>query len=752
MAEISAPLQTALGDRYRVESEIGRGGMATVYAAVDRKHGRKVAIKVLDAGLSVSLGTERFLREIGITARLAHPHIVPLLDSGESEGILYSVSAYVPGGSLRQRLDREGRLPLADALRIAEEVGAGLDYAHRNGIVHRDVKPENILFADGHAVLTDFGIARASAVPVADGLTIEGQTLGTPDYMSPEQAAGEEPLQGASDVYSLACVVFEMLAGEPPFRTGSARTTIARHVTEAARPVRTLRPDVPAGVEQAIARALAKDPSMRFARVADFVAALQIEAGVSQPGSARTRSVAVLPFVNSSPDPENEYLSDGITDDLIDALSKVRGLRVSSRTSVYALKGKPQDVRAIGALLGASVVIEGTVRRAGDRLRISAQLTSTDDGRLLWSQRFDRHLDDVFAIQDEIAHTIVDTLRATSFADLSEPLPNRYTQHVKAYGLYLKGRYEWNKRTQEGVAEGIRYFEEAIAEDASYAPAYTGLADSYALQVDYRSVPVHEGFLRAKAYARKALELDDTLAEAHASLGWTLFIYDWDWVNAEREFKRSIALAPSYASGHQWYSPLLAARGRHDEALVEGHMAQELDPASVSIRRSLGWLYYYARRFEQARFHVDRAIAMNPTAEESYRILGLSLLQLGRMADAERVLRESTTLPGAGAYARAVLAYQLARAGQRAEAEVLLHGLTETAKADYVSPVAFATVHLGLGRWEEALDWTERAVEERRGWVMYLTVNPLLDGVRDHPRFQALVHRLGLGGAERVVR
>ncbi|HEX7121405.1 MAG TPA: protein kinase, partial [Gemmatimonadaceae bacterium] len=662
MDDASTLLTTALAGRYEIEAEIGRGGMATVYRAADLRHGRAVAVKVLHAQTAQSLGAERFLREIGIAARLSHPHIVPLIDSGQANGLLYYVTPLIPDGSLRGRLDRERVLPVAEALRITAEIGAALDYAHRSGVVHRDVKPENILFADGHAVLTDFGIARASTPQSRDLVTEIGLTLGTPDYMSPEQASGERTLSGESDVYSLACVLFEMLTGEPPFRSENSQRTLVRQVTEAPRSLRSMRPEVPLGLERALMRALAKDPAARYRRASEFVQALQEEsAPITATSGGRTRAIAVLPFVNASPDPDTEYLSDGITDELIDALSKVRGLRVASRTSVFALKGKPQDVRSIGALLGASAVIEGTVRKSGERLRITAQLTSTDDGSLLWSQRFDRQLEDVLAVQDEIAHTIVDTLRATSLADLSEPLPQRYTQNVRAYGLYLKGRYEWNKRTQDAVQEGIRYFEQAIAEDPQYAPAYVGLADSYALHVDYRNVPVHEGFARARAYAERALQLDDSLAEAHASLAWTLFIYDWDWDGAAREFRRAIALAPSYASAHQWYAVFLASRGQKDEAIVEAHMAQDLDPASVSIRRTTGWTYYYARRYEQARLHVDRAVAMNPLAEESYRILGLSLVELGRHDEAVRVLSESTELPGAGAYATATLGYALAR-------------------------------------------------------------------------------------------
>ncbi len=745
------PIAAALADRYTVERELGRGGMATVYLAEEKKHGRKVAIKVLRPEITAALGTERFLREIGIAAQLSHPHIVPLIDSGEAGGLLYYVQPHVPGGSLRDRLLEARPLSVKDALRIVQEVGAGLDFAHRKGFVHRDVKPENILFADGHAVLADFGVARACCDAEEDTprgrelVTEVGFAVGTPEYMSPEQASGEVELNAASDVYSLACVMYEMLAGEPPFTAASPRAVMAKQVTESPRPLRGLRPDVSIAMERAIAHGLEKDPDQRYASTAEFVAAL-----VAPDGSAlartpvTTRSIAVLPFVNASPDVDNEYLSDGITDELIDALAKISGLRLASRTSVFALKGKPLDVRAVGALLGTSVVLEGTVRKVGDRLRITAQLTSTDDGRLLWSQRYDRKLVDMLEIQDEIAATIVNTLRATMFADLSEHVPRRYTENIQAYGLYLKGRYEWNKRTQEGVAAAIRYFERAIAEDPGYAPAYAGLSDSYSLDVDYRSIPVHEAYQRAKGYARKALALDESVPTAHASLAWALFIYDWQWEEAEREFRRAIELNPRYASAHQWFSFLLAARGKHDAALLEGHTALELDSASVSIRRAVGWLYYYARRFDQAREHLSRAIEMNPMAVESYRMLGSTLALQGNVAEAERVLREALTLEGAAAYSKATLGWLLARSGNREAATELLRELDAAREQGYVSPVAFAILHIGLGNLQDALDWSERAYDERRGWLAYVNVNPIFDPLRNEPRFRSLVQKMRL--------
>ena len=738
-------LTEALGDRYTIERVLGRGEMDDRHPAAERKHQRQVAIKVLREDVGASVGAERFLREIGIAARLSHPHIVPLIDSGHVGGLLYYVSPYVPGGSLRDLLEREKKLAVDDAIRIATEVGTGLDYAHRNGFVHRDVKPENILFADGHALLADFGIAHVSAGQDGEALTKGGMTLGTPEYMSPEQASGDDHIGISTDIYALGCVVYEMLSGQPPFRGATPLATMARHVTEKPKPLRSVRPDVPSGIEAAVARALSKSADHRFPSIAEFTTALtQGRNEAPRRASTMSRSIAVLPFVNASPDPDNEYLSDGITDELIDALANVEGLRVASRTSVFALKGKAKDVRAIGALLGVSEILEGTVRRSGQDLRITVQLTSADSGALVWSHRYDRRLDDMFAIQDEIARTIVNTLRATSFSTLETPEVARGTENVHAYGLYLRGRYAWNKRTQDGVAEGIKFFEQAIEADPAYALAYTGLADSYALHVDYRNVAVHEGFAKAKKYATKALALDDGLAEAHASLAWSLFIYDWDWPAAGIEFRRAVELDPRYSTAHQWYAFLLASQKRLDEALIEAHTGMELDSGSVSMRRGLGYVYFYARRFDQAKYHLERAIAMNPEAEESYRVMGLILAYAGDHDEAERVLREGLELAGTGTYTQVTLALALARAGRRDLAEETLELLKAKAEHDYVSPVEVATLYVALGDADRAIDWAERAYDQRRGWMAYLNVHPILDPLRGEPRFRALVRKMGL--------
>jgi eukaryotic-like serine/threonine-protein kinase len=746
MSDAPGPLTAALAERYTLERELGRGGAATVYLAEDRKHRRPVAVKVLRPDLASQLGKERFSREIAIAAQLSHPHILPFIDSGEAAGLLYYITPFITGESLRQRLDREHQLPVRDAVRIAREVAAALDFAHRQGFIHRDVKPENILLSDDHAVVADFGIARALAeAGGGEPITERGLAIGTPEYMSPEQASAEGELSARSDLYSLGCMLYEMLAGQPPFTGPNARRILARHVAERPRPLRAARPDTPPAVEDAVMRLLAKDPAQRFGTGAEVVAALQDgRDAASRTSFGVARFIAVLPFENASPEPGTEYLSDGITDELISALTRVEGLRVASRTSVFALKGKPQDVRATGALLGVSAVLEGTVRQAGERLRVTASLTATDDGRQLWSERYDRPVGDVFAIQDDIAHTIVNTLRATYLADLAEPAPTQHTESLEAYGLYLKGRYSWNKRSLTGAAEAITYFEQAIVADPRFALAYAGLADAYALQVDYRGAPVREGFELAKRYARQALALDPTLAEVHSSLGWVLFIYDWDWDAATAAFQRALELDPGYATAHQWYSFVVMTQRSIDLALVEGHTALELDPASTSIRRSLGWLYYYARRYDDALRHLRRAIAMDPTSEENYRMLGRVHTQRGEYAEAERALREAVSLSPETAYATGALGYLYAVRGDRAAAERTVAELEAHRKTGYVSPVAICMVYAGLGMADAVFAWLERAYEERRGWLAYLKVEPTLDGLRGDPRFTELLRRMRL--------
>jgi serine/threonine-protein kinase len=747
-----ASLRGALAGRYDLQEEIAQGGMALVFRAQDLRHDRPVAIKVVRPGvLAAGESAERFLREIRYAAQLIHPHILPLYDSGEVPGtdppLLYYVMPFLSGETLRRRLMRETRLPVDQALRIARAVAGALDSAHRRQVVHRDIKPENILFHEGEPMVADFGVARGLCEACDRELvTAPGIAVGTPAYMSPEQASADPTADARSDQYSLACVLYEMLAGQPPFAGTGARATMARHAVEPVPPLRGIRPEVPVAVEQAILRALAKEPSARFAAMAEFAEALvtPLSGLPTLPVAGGGRAIAVLPFVNASADPDNEYVSDGMTDEVISALANMPGLRVASRTSVFALKGRREDIRTIGALLGVSMVLEGTVRRAGDRLRITAQLTDVQDGRLLWSERYDRDDCNIFAIQDEIARALAERLRSDLLGEIADPLPHRTTESLAAYNLYLKGRYAWNKRTGEGIQEAITLFEQAIAEDPTYALAYTGLADSYALHVDYRAAPVAEGMRQALVQAEKAIALDETVAEAHSSLAWVTFIHEWDWDRAGREFRRAIELNPRYATARQWHAWYLTAMGRTAEAVAEGHRAVELDPASVSIRRTLGWLYCVARQPDLAVGVVERALVMNPEAQETYVVLGIAHEQAGRFEAARAALREAMVLSPEDTHVLVCQARVAMRAGQPSEAYAIADRVRGLEPLRYVSPTDLAKLAIALGESDAAFTALERARQERRGWLAYLRVDPLFDPLRGDPRFRELTKALRL--------
>ncbi len=717
--------------------------MATVYRAHDVRHDRTVAIKILRPEMLRS-GSEfaRFLREIHIAAQLSHPAILPLHDSGEAAGLLWFVMPFVRGESLRQRLTREGRLPLEEAIDIARSVALALDYAHRQNVVHRDIKPENILLYEGQAVVADFGIARAITAAAEENVTERGLAIGTPSYMSPEQIGADRSLDGRTDIYALGCVTYEMLAGGPPFTGPGTRPVLLRHLSDPVPALHASHPTVPAVVEQAVMRALAKDPDARFRAAAEFAAALSSRMSVSVTMDRGERRLAVLPFTNTSGDAGMEYLSDGITEELINALAQLEELRVPSRSDVFRFKGSHESARDLGDQLGVSTVLEGTVRSAGDRIRITVQLMDVAEGRLLWSERFDRKAGDIFALEEELARTIVSVLRTRFLGDIAEPVARRYTENVEAYNLYLKGRHAWNQRGQAAVREAIRYFEAAIAEDPGYALAYTGLSDAHALQVDYRGAPVGKGLRRAREEAQRALALDESLAEAHTSLAWVLFIHDWRWDEAARHFGRAIELNPRYATARQWHSWFLMAMGRADEALAEGRLAEQLDPASLPIHGSLGWLYQYARFWEESALRLRRAVTRNPGNDENVWALGVSLMELGDLDEAERVLRDAEAMATANFHAFATLGRLAVRRGRRHEAEARLHQLEQIAREQYVSPVDFVRLHIGLGNADAAFAWMEEAYAERRGWLAYLRVDPLLDPLRSDPRFDGWLQRM----------
>jgi serine/threonine protein kinase len=752
--DLNDRLQAALQGRYTIEREIGHGGMAVVYLGRDLRHDRVVALKVLERRLTEVLGAERFLREIRVVARLHHPHLLPLYDSGEAEGFLYYVAPYIETGSLRDRLDQEGRLPLRDALRLAREAADALDYAHRHGVVHRDIKPQNILLEEGHAIVADFGVARAVGVAADPALTQAGILIGTPAYMSPEQA-NDVHLDGRSDVYALGCVLYEMLAGQPPFTAVAPLAILAQRITEPAPSLRSAGVSVPQAVEDLLAQALARRPEDRFQSAAEFAKALTLaESELSQSGPKRAATqarpggaaLAVLPFVNIGADPENEFFSDGMTEELISALARVEGLRVTSHTSTFAYKGKEIDVREIGQRLNVGAVLEGSVRRAGNRLRVTAQLINVADGYHLWTETYDRELADVFEVQDELSRSIVNTLRPKLVGVDSGPLVLPQTTSLEAYTLYLQGRFFWNKRNPLGHRRAIELFELALAKDPHYALPYTGLADCWALLgFDYYGgVPPREGMPKAKAAALKALELDETLAEAHAPLAVVSMLYDWDRSTAEREFKRALELKPEYIQARLWYSHFLSVTGRHDESVDMIRRAAELEPLALIVRQCFARDLHYAGRYEEAVVECRRVLDMDPGFTAAYETIARSLCLLGRYEEAENVAREGVARSGRWSMLLGSLGGVYGSAGKTEEAMAIVDELEEMSKHRYVPRFHVAQVYYGLRDAAGSLREVGRCIEERSGVVLWTGVDPQLAWLRTSPRFQELTRELKL--------
>ena len=742
--------RSALARRYRLERELGRGGMATVYLAEDLKHRRRVALKLFHPDLAEQLGPERFHREVEIAARLSHPHILTLFDSGDADGVLYYVMPFVSGETLRDRLTREGPLPIDVAVRIATDLAAALGYAHSQGVVHRDIKPENVMLHEGEAMLADFGIAKAleSGGPA---LTHTGFIVGTPAYMSPEQAAGDQ-VDGRSDVYSLACVLFEMLAAEPPFGAAPL-SSLTRRLVEAPPSVRVRRPEVAEALDQVLRGALARDPAVRYA-AADFGVALREAVSGAHPrvapgavdAGAGTGSIVVLPFANLSPDPDTEYFSDGMTDELISALTRVEGLRVVSRTTAFAFKGKLRDVRSIGAELNVRAALEGSVRKAGRRLRVSAQLTDLTSGYQIWSEVFDRDVEDVFAIQEEISRAIVSGLRVRLLGPDATRLVRPATDDLEAYTLYLKGRQLWNRRTEEALRIGLRHFERALERDPNYAMAHAGLADSYCILGFYTALPPGEAFPRAREGALRALALDPKLSEARPTLAYVSMYHDWDWAEAEQQFQAAIRAAPGYATAHQWYGNFLALMGRCDESQAEFGKAVALDPLSPIKCAALGWGLYFGRRFPEAIAQCRRALELDPGMAVTHLWLGLALDQQGQCGEAIASFQESVRL-SPEPLGVAFLAHGLARAGRTEEARTRLAELEEIRAERYVSAYDLAVIHVGLGQADRAMGLLHQGLEERTHWMALLGVDPRLDPIRRHPDFARLLGTLGLGPA-----
>jgi serine/threonine-protein kinase len=732
-----------------IERELGRGGMATVYLAHDQKHGRPVAVKVLRPTLASSIGPERFLREIQMAARLTHPHILPLHDSGEAEGLLYYVMPYIEGESLRDRLQREHRLDLAQALQLAREVADALDYAHQHGVVHRDIKPENILLGAGHATVADFGIARALSVSGVADVSAEGTIVGTPAYMSPEQAGDESEVDGRSDIYSLGCMLFELLVGRPPFVGRTALGLLVHRLTEAAPLLRTIDAAIPPPLEAIVAKALAPHPADRFPTAGDMSGALE---RADRPGDGRSigmsdayrlvdASIAVLPFANLSADPEAEYFSDGMTEEIISTLSQVRGLRVAARSSSFSFKGRDVDARTVGAQLRVRTLLEGSVRKTGNRVRLTAQLISAADGYNLWSQTYERTLADVFAVQDDLARAIVANLTQKVAGTSSGPLVAPPTESLDAYTLYLRGRHAWSLASIEGFQAAVDCFSQAVAVDPEYALAHAWLAYGYAVLGfdEFGAMMPAAALKQARTAATRAVELDDSLGDAHFARALCAFLYEWNWALARGEFERAMNAAPVSALVQHWYAIFLCASGRPEEALQVARRAQILDPLSLTVQVTVARCLYFGRRFDEAigilRHHLQRS----PDSIQGYVSLYRSLRLRGMFADALLELERGISVIGRVPLLLGCAGNIHAQLGQRDEALALLEELRKLAGRRHVSPAYQAEILFGLGDLDGAFTQWELAVQQRSGWLPFIRSDPAWDPLRSDPRHIALV-------------
>ena len=780
--ELLDQLATALDDRYRVERELGSGGMAVVFLALDLKHRRRVAIKVLKPELSAALGSDRFLREIEIAATLQHPHIVPLYDSGQAGSLLYYVMPFVEGESLRQQLAREPQLPLEAALQIAREVGSALQYAHERGIIHRDIKPENIMVSGGHAVVADFGIARALHAANAEQLTMTGMVIGTPQYMSPEQAAGEK-VDGRSDQYSLACALYEMLIGQPPFTGLSAHAVIARHSVDPVPSLRVVRQTVPEAVERAIIRAMAKLPADRFASIQGFLDALAspgittatapvpagprprlgprlswrgmaaIGIGLTlaasawwlvagrparppHPGTAVT-AVAVLPFQDLASAPDGSYLGEGMTEGLIADLAQVGSLKVISGSSGSVAQGKELSLVQLASKLGVEAVVKGTIRGAGDTVVVNVRFLHAADSSVLLAREYRGRLGELPNLQREITIAITGAINAEVKGPERSRLDARSEVDRRAYEAYLRGRFH----LERGELEQARtQFEQAGRIAPKWAPPRVGLANYYTTLPFFTDVPPAEVLPKARAALMEALKLDETLPEAHAATAYIRAYYEWDWRAAEQEFRRALELRPNYADAYFSYSRFLASRHRLDEAIAQLGRAVDLDPLSLSLQANRALLDYFAGRYDSAGSRLREIVKADSTDVLVKWGLALVAEQQGRPDDAIAILKP---ISGGSLNRKASLGHAYAVAGKAAPARRILAELRAQAAKSYVPAYYFALVHAGLGERDQALRALEHAYEERSTVLAYLLIDPRLAPLRNDPRFLALARRLG---------
>jgi len=740
--------------RYQIIEELGKGGMGKVYKVHDTKIKEKIALKLIKPEIAKDKKTiERFSNELRLTRKIRHKNICQMFDLGEERGTHFITMEFVPGQDLKGLIRQTGQLAVGTSISIAKQICDGLTAAHKLGVIHRDLKPSNIMIdKEGNVQIMDFGIARSLE---AKGITGAGVMIGTPEYMSPEQVEGKEVDQ-RSDIYSLGVILYEMVAGRVPFGGDTPFTIGMKHKSEIPKDPKELNAQIPVDFSYVILRCMEKGKEGRYHSAGELLAELEkIEKETSKriliekkPETEELKwqnSIAVLPFVDLSPEKDQEYFCDGMAEELINALTKIEKLQVASRTSSFQFKEKGCDIHEVGRKLKVKTVLEGSIRKAGDRMRITAQLVNVDDGYHLWSEKYDRKMEDIFAIQDEISLAIIDKLKLKLLKEEKETFIKRYTDDLEAYDLYLKGRYFWNRRYEGGLQKGLEYFNQTIKKDPSYAPAYAGIADSLSILGLFGWLPPKEAFPKAKAAALKAIEIDDMLAEAYTSLGWINMLYDWDWSEAEKNLKRGIEIDPNYAIGQLWYALYLLYMGRFEEATSTIMKALEIDSLSLLINVNLGCTLYFKRQYDEAIEQCLKTLEMDPNYLLSYWFLGAGYGGKGMWKETISAMEKAVALSEESPFFIGYLGWAYAKSGQKDKARRALNQLEKLSKEKYISPYYRAMIYFGLGEKARLFEYLEKAYEVREP-ILVPTIKgaPFFDSVRSEPKFKALLKKMGL--------
>jgi eukaryotic-like serine/threonine-protein kinase len=755
-------LQRMLEPAYTVERELGGGGMARVFLAEERALGRRVVVKVLVPGDGEELSAERFAREIRLAASLQQANIVPLLTSGGADGVAYYTMPYVEGRTLRERM-QAGPMPLAEIVGVLRDVARALSFAHRQGVVHRDVKPENVLISGGTAVVTDFGIAKAldrareAGIGTSSTLTRDGTSVGTPAYMSPEQCAGDPGVDHRSDLYAWGVMAYELLAGRHPF--AHCRTThelVTAHLIRPPAPLRDLRPDVAPVLVKLIERCLEKDPSDRPVNADAIVDGLDASlvtgtTPVMVTAEHEAASVAVLPFTNLGGSAEDEFFADGMSEEIIGALSRVRGLRAATRTSCFAFKGKHVDLREMADRLGVRTVLEGSVRRSGHRVRVSTTLVGAVDGLNLWSERYDREMADLFAVQDEIAQSIAETLGTTLRTTLSgRPAHARRVAgpaNVEAYEEYLRGRLHLDQRSTN-IAAAVASFERAAAIDPTLSVAHAGLAHVYTWLALWYIAPPAVAFAKVRESADRALALDPRDAVALSARAIMALWHDWNWAEGERLAKQAIDAAPGLPLGHSVMTYVRVIGGQHDAAIEAAERGVLLDPLSNAAKTDLADAYRFAGRYADALAVMEGVVRREPGHILASLWMAYLLDALDDPAAAVPHAERAALSSGRAVSVTSVLARVLARAGRADEARAAREELAARASTEYVAAYPLAVASLG-GDPDVTFAHLERALDARDPHMAVLHRDYFWDPIRGDPRFESLVARVGLRRANR---